>query len=107
MDLFREFRGFFCSVTQSEGGKHISFGCNAYTGTSSLTALLIYLTPKIAFGAFHFVCFGIGVDLLHDSLDLFKFQIDDVVHDALSQYHMFFEQVKVKIGIRFERIDYI
>ena len=49
--------------------------------------------------------FRIGVNFGHDTFYLLKFQIDDVVHDALGECYVLLEQIEIEVGIRFERID--
>ena len=56
---------------------------------------------------FYLFAFRVLIDFFHDTFDLLQFEVDDVVHDALSQRNVFFEQFKIKIGIRFKRIYYI
>ena len=56
---------------------------------------------------FNFVGFRIGLDFCHDSFDLFQFQIDDVIHDALGNLNMFLEQFEIKISILCKRIDHV
>ena len=107
MHLFRELSGLFGAVTQSEGGKHVSFGCDAYSCPASLTAFLIYLFPQRAFGVSYVFAFRIGINLLDDTFNLLQFEINDVIHNALCQAYMLFEQFKIEIGIRFERIHHI
>ena len=55
----------------------------------------------------HIFAFGVSVNLFYDAFYLLQFQINDVVHNALSQRYMFLEQFKVKVCIRFERIYHI
>ena len=56
---------------------------------------------------FYLFAFRVLIDLFHDTFDLLQFEVDDIVHDALSQRNVFFEQFEIKIGIRFKRIYYI
>ena len=51
--------------------------------------------------------FRIGVNFGHDTFYFLKFQVDDVVHDALGECYVLLEQIEIEVGIRFERIDYI
>ena len=107
MYFFREFGSFFRTVTQSQCSKHITFGSNTYTGTASLSTLLINLVPQYTFCMFHIFAFGVSINLFHDAFYLLQFQIDDIVHNALSQRYMFLEQFKVKVCIRFEGVYHI
>ena len=43
---------------------------------------------------FYIFVFRVGINLGHDALYLFQLQVDDVVHDALSQCNVFLEQVE-------------
>ena len=56
---------------------------------------------------FHFFVFGVLIDFLDDTFYLLQFQIDDIIHDALSQCYMFMEEIEVEVGIFGERIDYV
>ena len=55
----------------------------------------------------HIFAFGVSVNLFYDAFYLLQFQIDDVIHDALSQCYMFMEEIEVEVGIFGERIDYV
>ena len=105
--FFREFCRFFRSVTQSQCSKHITFCSDTYTSTATLSTLLVDFLPKCAFCMFYFFIFRIFVNLGHDTFDFLEFEVDDIIHDTLSKSHVFLEQVKIKISIRFERIHYI
>jgi cytochrome c peroxidase len=50
---------------------------------------------------------ALGFDLFHDSFNLFKFQIDDVVHDSLCLVHMLLEQLVVEICFRSEWVYHV
>ena len=56
---------------------------------------------------FYIFVFRVGINLGHDALYLLQLQVDDVVHDALSQCNVFFEQVEVEVSVRLERIDHV
>ena len=61
----------------------------------------------MTFSSLYFFAFWVRIDLFHDFFNLFKFQIDNVVHDTLCQSDMFLEQFKVEISFRSKRIYYI
>ncbi|MPM31394.1 hypothetical protein SDC9_77949 [bioreactor metagenome] len=107
MYFFGELGCFFGSVTQVQCGQHIALGCDTHTGTSSLSALLVYLLPKHVLGTFYFLAFGIIFYLLDDLFYLFKFQINNVIHDALRQLYVFLKQFEVEISIGFEWVHYV
>ena len=99
--------GFLRAISQSERGQHVAFGRDAHAGAASLSALFVDLLPKVAFCAFHFFRFRVGVDFLHDQFDFLQFQVDDVVHQALGQLHVFLEEVEVEVSFGCERVDHI
>ena len=107
MNLFREFSCFFSSVAQSQSSKHITFGRNTDSRTTSLTTLLIYLFPQNTFCMLHVFRLRIRIDLGKDLFNLLQLQINNIIHDTLRQSHMLLEQFKIKISIRSERIDYV
>ena len=50
---------------------------------------------------------ALGFDLFHDSFNLFKFQIDDVVHDTLGESYMFLEKVEIEVCVLSKWVYYI
>ena len=89
--FLRELGCLFSTVTQSQGGKHVAFCRDTYTGTAALGAFLVNLLPQNAFCMFHVFTFGVGIYLAHDALYLLQFKVDDIVHDALGQSYMLLE----------------
>ena len=102
-----KFGSLFSAVTQSQCCKHVAFGGDAYAGAAALSALFVDFLPQNAFGMLYIFVFRIGVNFGHDTFYLLKFQVDDVVHDALGECYVLLEQIEIEVGIRFERIDYI
>ena len=105
--FFRKFGSLFCAVTQSHGSQHVTFSRDTYARTASQTRFAINLFPQVAFCSLHFHAFRVRVYLFKNPFNLFQFQIDDVVHDALCQCHMLLEQFEIKVSLRSEWIYYV
>ena len=61
----------------------------------------------MTFGLFNFHRFGIRVYLFKYLFNLFSFEIDDIIHDALCILHMFTEQIEIEMSFAGKRIHYI
>ena len=53
MHFFRKFSSFFCSITQSQRGQHISFCSNTHTRTTTSQCFIHNLIPQLILSAFH------------------------------------------------------
>ena len=104
MNIHREVGGLLSAVTQSHSGYHVAFGSDAHTCSASLRTLVLNLLPQMILSAFHLVALRVALYLVHDEVYLLHLQIDDVVHYALSQCHMFAEQVVVEVRLFGERL---
>ena len=98
MNLFRKFNGLIGAVGKTHSSEHISFGGGTHTGAASLRCFGFNFFPQLKFGVFNINIFRIRFDFSYYPVNLFHFQIDDVVHDALSQLYMFAEKIKIKPG---------
>ncbi len=107
MNFFGKIGGLFGAVTQIQSRQHIAFGSSTHTGSAALGCFGFDLFPEYAFCAFNFGVFGIGINLFEYPVDFFHFQIDDIVHDALSQRHVFFEKLIIKTCFCCKRFIYI
>ena len=61
----------------------------------------------MVFRTLDFLTLRIGFDFLHDGFNLLQFQVDDVVHEALCQRHVFLESFEVETCLVGERFLYI
>ena len=105
--LFGHVGSLFRTVTEVEGCQHVTLGGDAYAGASAHECLATDALPEFAFGTLDLVSLGVGIDLLEDLVDLLRLEVDDVVHDALSQSDVLLEQVEVEMGIGCEGVDNI
>ena len=94
----------FGAVAQSHGCKHVAFGCYAHTGAASLRTLVLYLLPQMILGMLDVVALRVVANLVHDEVDLLKFKVDNVVHDALCLSHVLLEEVEVEACLGCKRI---
>ena len=85
------------TVPDVEGGEHIALGGDAEAGAAALGGLLADLEPEFLFDALHAFAFGVAVDLGEYLVDFLKFQVDDVVHQALGILNMFPEKGHVEV----------
>src|SRR3712207_6329419 len=95
----REISGFLRTIAQSQSRKHVALGRDSHTRTATLTALFLDFLPQMILGVFHLVALWVTLNLAHDKLYLLHFQVNDVIHDTLSQADMFLELIKIKAGM--------
>ncbi|OAV74947.1 hypothetical protein Barb7_01485 [Bacteroidales bacterium Barb7] len=94
-------------VAQTESGNHIAFGSNAHTRAASLQRFLLNLLPQMPFGRFHFILFGVGINLVKYLLNLFRFEVNNIIHDTLGKSNMLLEKVVIKIRLSRKRFHHI
>ena len=92
------------AVADTEGGEHVAFSGDAQPGTTSLEGLFSDFQPQVTFHAFHIVRFGVAVDFGEDLVHLFKFEVDDVVHQSLGVMDVLLEEGHVEGGFVRERV---
>ena len=100
MNVNAECCSLFGAVAQSHGCKHVAFGCNAHTRTASLRTLVLNLLPQMILGVLYVIALWVVADLIHYEVNLLKFKVDDVVHDALCLGYMLLEEVEVEACLR-------
>ena len=105
--FFRKFCSFFGAVSQAHSRNHVAFGSDSHSGTTSHTRFLVNLFPEMTFRSFYFISFGVRIYLLDYLFNLFKFQVDDVIHNALCHGCVFLELFEIEISFWCERIYYI
>ncbi|MPN16065.1 hypothetical protein SDC9_163403 [bioreactor metagenome] len=88
MYLFREVVTFIRAITDTQCCQHIPFGSDTHTGTASLQGLTLDFFPEVTFGIFYLFRFGVSFNLFKDQVDLFRFQIHDIIHNTLRQADM-------------------
>ena len=99
--------GLLRSVTQTQSGNHVAFGCYAHARAPSHATFALNLLPKVVFCALHLITLRVVFNLLHDEVYLFEFQIHNVVHYSLGNSHVFGKLVEVEIGLFGKRINHI
>ena len=107
MYTYAEVGSFLCSVSQTQCGNHVTFGCYAHASASSHAAFTLDLLPKMIFCTLNLTALRVVFNLLHDEIYLLELQIHDIVHHSLSNSHVFGKLVEVEIGLFGERIYYI
>ena len=95
--------GLLRAVTQSECGYHVALGGDVHARAASLSALVLYLFPEVAFGLLHLIALRVVGDFVKNGIDFLQFQIHDVVHYALRHCHMLGEFVVVELRFLRER----
>ena len=104
LNFFCKVGRFFRSVSQVQSRQHIALGRDSDPRTSPGQRLSLNFLPQFTLGTLDILSFRVGGNLFQNLFNLFRFQIDNVVHDALCQPNMFFKQVEVEIGILTERV---
>ena len=101
------FRGLFRAVAQSQGGNHVALGRDAHARAASLRCLVLDFLPKAEFRLFHLVVLRVALDFLDDGIDFLLLQVDDVVHEALGEGHVFAELVEVEESLGREGVFHV
>ena len=107
VNLYAEVGSFLSTIAQSHGCYHVTFGSNTHTRTAALRALSLNLFPQMHLGTLYLHRLGIALHLLHDEVNLFQFQVHNVIHQALGHPYMLLEQLVVEIGILGEGILHV
>ena len=79
---------FVRTVAHPQRGDHVAFGGDAQAGAAAFECHFAHFFPEVALHVADIGLFGVGVDLGDDLLDLFQFQVDDVVHHAHGLAHV-------------------
>ena len=103
----REVGSLLCTISQSESCQHITFGSNAYASTTSHTALLLYLLPKMVFGTLHLVGLWILLYLLQYEVYLLHLKVHDIIHQSLRKLHMLSKLIEIERCLWSKWIVYI
>lgn len=61
----------------------------------------------MVFGKLHLVVLRVVLHLFDDAVNFFLLQVDDVVHEALSQLHVTFEEFKVECSLGRKGVLYV
>ena len=59
------------------------------------------------FGSLHLIALWVVLNLLHDKVNFFEFQIHDIIHHTLGNSHVFGKLLKIEISLFGERINHI
>ena len=100
----RKVSGFLRAVAQAHGRNHVAFSGYAYAGTTAKSAFMFDFFPQMIFSEFYFIVLRVALYLFHYEIDLLKFHVDNVVHDALCQSHMLAEQFEIEASLICKRI---
>ena len=66
-----------------------------------------YIFPKVNLSPLDLFIFGVGVDFLKDSINFFKFKVDNIVHHTLGDTNMFREQFLIEGCVLCERVIHV
>ena len=102
MHLDGECDRFVRTVAHPQRGDHVAFGGDAQAGAAAFERHFAHFFPEVALHVADIGLFGIGVDLGDDLLDLFQFQVDDVVHHAHGLAHVVAEFCEIERRLRGE-----
>ena len=98
MDLHGKVGGIIGAVTGTKCGKHVAFCGDAESGTSSLDGLFLDVQPEIPLAGLDLLPFRVALDLFEDPVDLFKFQVNDVIHHPLGFVDMRDKKFRIEAG---------
>ena len=107
MNRYSKISSFLSTIAQSHCSNHIPFSRNTDTGTTPQSTLLFNLLPKMTFSSLYLLILRIIANLIQNQINLFHFQINDIIHDTLSQLSMFKEELIVKSCFLGERMIYV
>ncbi|MNL58448.1 hypothetical protein D3C87_1820840 [compost metagenome] len=107
MNFYCKCSSFITTISQTHSRQHIAFCGNANPCSSSLFSLGLDIYPQIHFCAFNFISFRIFSYLFKNRIYLFKFQIYNIIHNALSSMNMLFKQIPIELRFGSERLIYI
>ena len=107
MHLDGECDRFVRTVAHPQRGDHVAFGGDAQAGAAAFERHFAHFFPEVALHVADIGLFGIGVDLGDDLLDLFQFQVDDVVHHAHGLADMRLEPVEIELRLLGEGVVHI
>ena len=104
LHLDGELGGFVGAVTQTHAGQHVALGGDAQAGAAAFEAFHLDVEPEVALHALDVVAFGVAVDFGEDFVDLFKFEVDEVVHEALCLGDVVAEFIEIERGFGSEGV---
>ena len=107
MDIHGEINRFITTITQPESSQHITFSRDTNPGTTPFSSFCFNFLPQTDLNTLHLVIFRIRCNFLKNSINFLQFQINNIVHQALSDSHMFLEQLVIKIRVFLERIYHV
>ncbi len=107
LNLHGEIDGLRTAVGEPERREHIAFGRDAQTGSAALQRLVANLFPERKLHTPYVLIFGVGRYFLYYGIDLFEFEVYDVVHKAHGLADVLLEQVEIELGLFRERILHV
>ena len=107
MNIHGEINRLITTVTQPESCQHITFSRDTDPGTTPFSGFCLDFLPQTNLNAFHLVIFRIRLDLRENGIDFLQFQVNDIIHQALGDSHMFLKQLVVEIRVFLERIYHV
>ena len=97
----------FGAILQAESCQHIAFRRNTQTGTTSLLSFGTDFLPKILLYTTDILIFRILSNLFQNQLNLFQFEVDNIVHHAHGQCNVLFEAVEIELSTFGKRIVHV
>jgi len=88
MNLNREVDRFVGAIAGTKGSEHISFGSDTEAGAPSWIAFSLMLSQRFRSRALIASISGSASILSRDLVNLFKFKVDQIVHDTLGCVHV-------------------
>ena len=87
------------AILDVQSSQHVCQSDNTKTGSTTFSAFIVDVLPQLQLFSFDDCVFRVGFDLGDDCLDLLQFQVDEVIHQALSHLDQPCKQREVKLSM--------